>query len=73
MWPRSRVFTNPKYAGRISLPDNTDDVWSLALLATGVTDWTNVTDEQFTAAADWLREVNPTSAPIGPTRRNLAS
>ncbi|THD82401.1 extracellular solute-binding protein [Aliigemmobacter aestuarii] len=50
-----QVFHNPKYAGRISLPDNTDDVWSLALLATGVTDWTNVTDEQFTAAATWLR------------------
>ncbi|MBC7736707.1 MAG: extracellular solute-binding protein, partial [Candidatus Saccharibacteria bacterium] len=53
------VFLNPKYAGRISLPDNTDDVWALALLATGVTDWTTVTDAQFTAAADWLRKVNP--------------
>ena len=45
-----KVFLDPKYAGRISLPDNTDDVWALALLATGVTDWTNVTDEQFEAA-----------------------
>ncbi len=54
-----QVFANPKYAGRISLPDNADDVWALALLATGVTDWTAVTDEQFTAAADWLRQVNP--------------
>jgi spermidine/putrescine transport system substrate-binding protein len=53
------VFKDPKYAGRISLPDNTDDVWSLALLATGVTDWTAVTDEQFAAAAAWLREVHP--------------
>jgi spermidine/putrescine transport system substrate-binding protein len=49
------VFHNPKYAGRISLPDNTDDVWSLALLATGVTDWTDITDAQFDAAAAWLR------------------
>jgi spermidine/putrescine transport system substrate-binding protein len=54
-----QVFTNEKYAGRISLPDNTDDVWSLAFLATGVTSWDNVTDEQFTAAADWLRKVHP--------------
>lgn len=53
------VFQNPAYAGRISLPDNTDDVWALALLATGVTDWTAVTDDQFTAAADWLRAVHP--------------
>jgi spermidine/putrescine transport system substrate-binding protein len=49
------VFHDPKYQGRISLPDNTDDVWSLALLATGVTDWTNVTEEQYQAAAAWLR------------------
>ena len=54
-----KVFTDPKYAGRISLPDSTDDVWSLAFLATGVTSWENVTDEQFQAAADWLRSVHP--------------
>lgn len=52
------VFLNPKYAGRISLPDNTDDVWSLALLATGVTDWSNLTEEQFQAAAAWLRKAH---------------
>ena len=52
------VFLNPKYKGRISLPDNTDDVWSLALLATGVTDWNNVTDAQFDAAAAWLRKAH---------------
>ncbi|MFN3641452.1 MAG: extracellular solute-binding protein [Gemmobacter sp.] len=50
-----QVFLDPKYAGRISLPDNTDDIWALALLATGVTDWTTVTDAQFAAAAEWLR------------------
>jgi spermidine/putrescine transport system substrate-binding protein len=49
------VFHNPKYQGRVSLPDNTDDVWALALLATGVSDWTVITDDQFKAAADWLR------------------
>ena len=54
-----QVFTDPKYAGRISLPDNADDVWALALLATGVSDWTTVTDEQFAAAAAWLRQVHP--------------
>ncbi|WP_210529725.1 ABC transporter substrate-binding protein [Rubellimicrobium arenae] len=53
------VFKNPKYAGRIALPDNVDDAWALAYLATGVTDWTNVTDAQFEAAAQWLREVHP--------------
>jgi spermidine/putrescine transport system substrate-binding protein len=52
------VFKDPKYAARTSLPDNTDDVWALALLATGVTDWTDITDEQFDAAAAWLREAH---------------
>jgi spermidine/putrescine transport system substrate-binding protein len=50
-----QVFVDPKYAGRISLPDNVDDSFSLALLATGVSDWSNVSDEQFAAAAAWLR------------------
>ena len=49
------VFIDPKYAGRTTLPDNTDDTFSLALLATGVSDWTNITEEQFAAAAAWLR------------------
>ena len=52
------VFLDPAYAGRISLPDNTDDVWALALLATGVTDWTSVNEEQFQAAASWLRSAH---------------
>ncbi|WP_126979542.1 ABC transporter substrate-binding protein [Frigidibacter oleivorans] len=53
-----QVFVDPKYQGRTSLPDSSDDVWALAYLATGTTDWTDVTDEQFTKAAEWLREAN---------------
>ncbi len=53
------VFLDPKYAGRISISDNSDDVWALAFLATGVTSWDNITDEQVTAAADWLRKMHP--------------
>ncbi|NHF71637.1 ABC transporter substrate-binding protein [Paracoccus xiamenensis] len=52
------IFVDPDYQGRTSLPDSSDDVWALAYLATGVTDWTEVTDEQFTAAADWLRQAH---------------
>ena len=54
-----QIFLDPKYAGRISLPDNTDDIWSLALLATGVSDWTDISEEQFQAAAAWLRAAHP--------------
>ena len=53
-----QVFVNPAYQGRTTLPDSADDVWALAYLATGVTDWTKVTDEQFQKAADWLREAH---------------
>ncbi len=52
------VFVSDKYKGRISLPDNTDDVWALALLATGVTDWTKIDDAEFDAAAKWLRRAH---------------
>jgi len=52
------VFRDPKYAGRISLPDNNDDVWALAYLATGVSDWTTVTEEDFQEAAAWLRDAH---------------
>ncbi|MDB9838595.1 extracellular solute-binding protein [bacterium] len=53
------VFTNAKYAGRMSLPDNVDDAYALAYLATGVANWTEATDAQFEAASAWLREVHP--------------
>ncbi len=52
------VFIDPAFAGRTSLPDTVDDSWALAFLATGVTDWTQVSDEQFAAAAAWLRQAH---------------
>ena len=52
------VFQNPKYAGRISLPDNVDDVYALAYLATGLSDWTKATEEDFEKANAWLREAH---------------
>lgn len=52
------VFNNPAYAGRLSIPDNVDDAFALAYLATGVSDWSDVTDEEFEAAAAWLRGIH---------------
>lgn len=54
-----QVFKDPKYMGRMTLPDNVDDAYALAYLATGTTDWTSATDAQFEAASAWLREVHP--------------
>lgn len=53
------VFHDPKYAGRIAISDNSDDVWALGFLATGTTSWDDVTDEQIAAAAEWLRQAAP--------------
>lgn len=53
-----QVFVNPKYQGRTSIPDSSDDVWALAYLATGVTDWTDISEDQFQAAAAWLRQAH---------------
>lgn len=52
------ILLDPAYSGRVTLPDNVDDIYALAYLATGTTDWTDVTDEEFTAASDWLREAH---------------
>jgi spermidine/putrescine transport system substrate-binding protein len=54
-----QVFTDPQWAGRITIPDNVDDAWALAFLATGVTDIPAATEEQVQAAAAWLRQVHP--------------
>ena len=53
-----QIFTDPKYEGRVSIADNVDDAWALALLATGVSDWTNLTEEQFAAGAAWMRKAH---------------
>lgn len=52
------VFRNPKYAGRTALPDNVDDAYALAYLATGTSDWTKATDEDFQRATAWLRDAH---------------
>jgi spermidine/putrescine transport system substrate-binding protein len=52
------VFRDPQYAGRVALPDNVDDVYALAYLATGVTDWSKATEEDFNKANVWLREAH---------------
>ncbi|MGJ8570219.1 MAG: extracellular solute-binding protein [Hoeflea sp.] len=54
-----QAFLDPEFAGRVSLPNNVDDIYALGFLATGVTDWTEATQEQFEAASAWLRKAHP--------------
>lgn len=53
-----QIFADPKYEGRVSIGDNVDDAYALAALAIGVKDWSEMTDEQFKAASDFLRKVH---------------
>ena len=50
-----QVFLDPKFQGRTSIADNVDDAYALALLATGVADWTKATMEDVEKASEWLR------------------
>jgi putative spermidine/putrescine transport system substrate-binding protein/spermidine/putrescine transport system substrate-binding protein len=52
------ALADPKFQGRVSIGDNVDDAYALASLAIGVKDWTQLTDEQFKEASDFLRKVH---------------
>ncbi|MCO5063785.1 MAG: extracellular solute-binding protein [Rhizobiaceae bacterium] len=53
-----RSLADPKFKDRVSIGDNVDDAYALAALAIGLKDWTQMTDEQFKEASDFLREVH---------------
>ena len=52
------AFADPKFKDRVSLPDNVDDAYALAALATGHTDWTTMTEADWDEASAFLREVH---------------
>ena len=55
-----QLMADPAYAGKVSIPDAASSAYALASLATGnAANYTNLTDEQFQAASDWLRSVHP--------------
>jgi spermidine/putrescine-binding protein len=53
-----KAFADPKFKGRVSIGDNVDDAYALASLAIGLKDWTQMTDDQFKQASDFLRQVH---------------
>jgi len=53
-----KAFADPKFQGRVSIGDNVDDAYALAALVIGLKDWTQMTDEQFSQASDFLRQVH---------------
>ena len=55
-----QLMADPAYAGKVSLADAASNAYALAALATGnAVNYTNMTDEQFKEASDFLRTVHP--------------
>ncbi len=54
-----QLAADPNYAGKISIPDAASSAYGFAALATGITDYANMTDEEFKMASDFLRSVHP--------------
>lgn len=53
-----QAFADPKFKDRVSIPDNADAAYALALLAVGVHDIQSITDQRFLEASAFLREVH---------------
>lgn len=55
-----QLMADPAYQGKVAIPDAASSAYALASLATGNADnYTNLNDDQFKAASDWLRSVHP--------------
>jgi spermidine/putrescine-binding protein len=53
-----KSLADPKFKDKVSIGDNVDDAYALGALAIGLKDWTQMTDEQFEQASDFLRQVH---------------
>ena len=55
-----QLLADPAYAGKIAIPDAASSAYALAALATGNADsYTDMSDEQFQEASDFLRAIHP--------------
>lgn len=55
-----QLMADPAYQGKVSLADAASNAYALAALATGnAANYTNMSDEQFKEASDFLRKVHP--------------
>ncbi len=51
-------LADPANAGKIAIPDAASSAYALAALATGASSYTNMSDEEFQAASDFLRSIH---------------
>jgi spermidine/putrescine transport system substrate-binding protein len=54
-----QLMADPAYQGKIAIPDAASSAYALAALATGISNYTNMTDEEFATASNFLRSIHP--------------
>lgn len=54
-----QTMADPAYQGKIAIPDAASSAYALAALATGISNYTNMTDEEFETASNFLRSIHP--------------
>ena len=53
-----QLMADPAYKGKIAVPDAASSAYALAALATGASSYTNMSDEEFQKASDFLRAIH---------------
>ena len=53
-----QLLADPAYQGKIAVPDAASSAYALAALATGASSYTNMSDEEFQKASDYLRSIH---------------
>lgn len=52
------ALTDPKYEGKLAIPDIVTSAYAMAAAATGVRDWTDMNEAQLEAATQYLRDLH---------------
>ena len=54
-----QLLADPAYQGKVAIPDAASSAFAMAALATGASSYTDMSDEEFQKAADYLRAIHP--------------
>ncbi|KIC17266.1 ABC transporter substrate-binding protein [Leisingera sp. ANG-DT] len=54
-----QLLGDPAYQGKIAIPDAASSAYAMAALATGASSYTDMSDEEFQKASDFLRQIHP--------------
>ena len=54
-----QLLADPAYQGKIAIPDAASSAYAMAALATGASSYTDMSEEEFQKASDFLRQIHP--------------